>query len=569
VADLAISTSIQGVGINPETHQALLTDPTSGLLTTFSLLDNSVTTVTLPAVPPATPGIFSEPGFGAAAVSSLENVAIAVSGTPSGSSAVVVDMENGIVLQTVNGFGTSPSAQAVAVDPVSNQAVVVDNAHGTVAILSLGPAINPLQIAETSADLVYGGPAAGSLTLTVNGSGFVSGSQVLLDNVVVPTAFVSARQVVATVPASMLAQPRRYIVQVQNPSLAASNIAGLTVVQSVAVGSAPVGIAVDTDRDLAYVTNSGDGTLSLVSLASPSPALSPQSLGTGGTVIGSPITIGTTPGGVAAIPRLGLALVANSGSNDLSVVNVAAGIPAPAPISVPLCSTCTAPAGVAINQDTGVGVIADTNPSTSSFSTGDVSLLTLPATPSSTTSTVAVDQDPVAVATDPILDFAGVVTASSASSMQFIDTSTGAIEGSVRSGLNNPSGVVFDPVNQVFLAANSLLNEIAIVDPATFILTPAPVGIGPTSIDYNFQTSTLVTVNSVSHTMSVMAYVCPPVPSAPQCLGPKVRTVLGLGGTQISSPLLGPNAVAVDPKLNLGVLADEDNNRVVLVPLPQ
>ena len=264
-------------------------------------------------------GIFSEPGFGAAAVSPLENVGIAVSGTPSGSSAVVVDMENGNVLQTVNGLGTSPSAQAVAVDPVSNQAVVVDNANGTVAILSLGPAINPLQISETSADLVFGGPSAGSLALTINGSGFVSGSQVLLDNVAVPTAFVSARQVVATVPANMLAQPRRYIVQVQNPSLAASNVAGLSVVQSVAVGSAPVGIAVDTDRDLAYVTNSGDGTVSLVSLASPSPALSPLSLGTGGTVIGAPITVGTTPAGVAAFSRLGLAIVANSGSNNASV----------------------------------------------------------------------------------------------------------------------------------------------------------------------------------------------------------------------------------------------------------
>ncbi|HEV3480746.1 MAG TPA: hypothetical protein VGR97_00305 [Candidatus Acidoferrales bacterium] len=565
VADLAISTSVQGVGINPETHQALLTDPTSGRLTTFSLLDNSVTTVAFPS----SGGIFSEPGFGAAAVSPLENVGIAVSGTPSGSSAVVVDMESGIVLQSVNGLGTSPAAQAVAVDPVSNQAVVVDNANGTVAILSLGPAINPLQIAETGADVVFGGPAAGNLALTVNGSGFVSGSQVLLDNAAVPTAFVSARQVVATVPAGMLAQPRRYIVQVQNPSLAASNVAGLTVIESVAVGSAPVGVAVDTDRDLAYVTNSGDGTLSLVSLASPSPGLSPQSLGTAGTVIGSPITVGTTPAGVAAIPRLGMALVANNGSNDASAVNVAAGIPVPAPVSVALCSTCTAPAGVAINQDTGVGAIADTNPSTSSFSTGGVSLLTLPTTPSSATSTVAVDQDPVALATDPNLDFAAVVTASATSSMQFIDMSTGGIAGSVRTGLDNPTGIVFDPVNQVFLTANSLLNEIVIVDPVTFIQTPAQVGIGPTSIDYNFQTSTLVTVNSVSHTMSVMAYVCPPVPSAPQCLGPKVRTVLGLGGTQISTPLLGPNAVAIDPKLNLGVLADEDNDRVLLVPLPQ
>lgn len=565
VADLAISTSVQGVGINPETHQALLTDPASGHLTTFSLLDNSVTTVALPS----SGGTFSEPGFGAAAVSSLENVGIAVSGTPSGSSAVVVDMENGIVLQNVNGLGTSPSAQAVAVDPVSNQAVVVDNANGTVAILSLGPALNSLQIAATSADIVYGGPAAGSLTLTVNGSGFVSGSQVLLDNAAVPTAFISARQVVATVPASSLAQPRRYIVQVQNPSLAASNVTGLTVVESVAVGNAPVGVAVDTDRDLAYVTNSGDGTLSLVSLASPSPGLSPQSLGTGGSVIGSPITVGTTPSGVAAISRLGLALVANNGSNDASVVNVAPGIPVPAPISVALCSTCTAPAGVAINQDTGVGAIADTNPSTSSSGTGDVSFLTLPATTSSTTSTVGVDQDPVALATDPDLDFAGVVTASSVSSLQFIDMSTSGIVGSVRTGLDNPTGIVFDPVNQVFLTANSLLNEIVIVDPLTFIQTPAQVGIGPTSIDYNFQTSTLVTVNSVSHTMSVMAYVCPPVPSAPQCLGPKVRTILGLGGTQISTPLLGPNAVAIDPKLNLGVLVDEDNNRVVLVPLRQ
>jgi len=236
---------------------------------------------------------------------------------------------------------------------------------------------------------------------------------------------------------------------------------------------------------------------------------------------------------------------------------------------VALCATCTAPAGVAINQDTGVGALADTNPSASSSSTGDVSLLTLPATTSSTTSEAAVDQDPVALATDPTLNYAGVVTASSTSSMQFIDMSTTGVAGSVRSGLDNPSGIVFDPVNQVFLTANSLLNEITIVDPATFIATPVRVGIGPTSVDYNFQTSTLLTVNSVSNTMSVMAYVCPPLPSAPQCLGPKVRTVLGLGGTQVSSPLLGPNAVAIDPKLNLGVLADEDNNRVLLVPLPQ
>ena len=34
-------------------------------------------------------------------------------------------------------------------------------------------------------------------------------------------------------------------------------------------------------------------------------------------------------------------------------------------------------------------------------------------------------------------------------------------------GLQNPSGVVFDPVNQVFLTVNSLVNNIVITDPAT------------------------------------------------------------------------------------------------------
>ena len=68
--------------------------------------------------------------------------------------------------------------------------------------------------------------------------------------------------------------------------------------------------------------------------------------------------------------------------------------------------------------------------------------------------------------------------------------------------------------------------------------------------------------------MSVLDYVCPPAVAAPACSAPQVRAVLGLGGAQTSSLVLGPNAVAVDPKLDLAVLVDPDNNRVLLVPLP-
>ena len=179
------------------------------------------------------------------------------------------------------------------------------------------------------------------------------------------------------------------------------------------------------------------------------------------------------------------------------------------------------------------------------------------------TTNITVDQDPVTVAFDPPLDFAAVGTASASSSVDVIDMLTSSITGRAGgTGLQNWQrdchGI---RINHVFLLANSVLNDIVILDPTTLIQTPVRVGIAPTSIDYNFQTSTIVTVNSASRTMSVLEYVCPPSIAAPTCSSPQVRDVLGLGGAQSSTLILGPNAVAIDPKLNLGVLVDPDNSR--------
>jgi DNA-binding beta-propeller fold protein YncE len=558
VGSLAISTSIQGVGVNPETHQALLTDPQTGSLTTFSMLNNAVSTVLSGGV------AVNQKGFVAAAATPLGNVGIAVNATSA--TADIVDLQNAVVLQTVGSLGTSP--QAVAVDPVSNQAVVVDQGGGRVYLVALGPAVKPLQIVESSPALtvtIPGTPSA-NLTLGIKGSGFVGGtSQVLLDGTALApgnVTVVSARKILATVPGAMLDAPRRYIVQVQNGA-AVSNVTDLSVVQAVTVGTSPIGVAVDTDRDLAVVTNSAAGTASLVSLAPPSPVVSPESLGAIG-IIGGPILTGTTPEGVAVLPRLGLAVVANFGSNNATVVNLATQVP----LNVGLCgSTCTGPTGVAFNQDTAIAAITNTN-GNSLFGTGSLSLLDVSGAPALGGSPT-VDQNPVAVAIDPTLNYAAVATASTTSSVDLINLTTQSIAGRASgSGIQNATGVVFDPVNQMFVVANSLLNNVVIIDPVTFLQTPVRVGIAPMSLDYNFQTSTLVTVNPPSHTMSVIDYVCPPLIAAPACPGPGVRAVIGLGGTLTSAPVLGPNAVAIDPKLNLAVLVDTDNNRVLLVPLP-
>jgi len=559
---VGISTTVQGVGIDSQAHEALVSDPQAGTLTTVNLLDDSVSRVT------SNGANFSQKGFGAAAANPLENVGIAVSGSTPGASAVIVNLQNSTVLQTVGGFLSGANLQAVAVDPVTNQAVVVDQANNTVYFVSLGPALNSIQIAEASPAIIFGGAGVGNVLLTIVGSGFVGGSEVTLDGAPLATTFVSSRQLTAIVPggvAGLLSVPRNFAAQVENPTGAVSNVTDLSVVLPVPVGTSPIGVAIDTDRNLAVVTNSTDGTVSLIALTPETPVGTNQTPAGSIGVVGGPITVGVQPEGVAVIPRLGLALVANNGSNNATVVDVTQ---TKVPAAVTLCGApCTAPTGVAINQDTASGVVTNTNPG-SSTTLGSVSIVNVAT--ATATEGPSIDHDPVAVAIDPnpLLPYAAVATDSSTSAVDFLNLSSGATLVGRTSGLSNPTGIVFDPVNQVFLAANSLQNEVVIIDPASFLPTPVAVGIGPTSLDYNFQTRTLVTVNSLSHSMSILAYTCPPSLAAPACTGPEVSTVVGLGGNEVTTPVFGPNQVAIDPLLNLAVLADEDNNQVLLVPLP-
>jgi hypothetical protein len=290
------------------------------------------------------------------------------------------------------------------------------------------------------------------------------------------------------------------------------------------------------------------------------------------------VTVGTTPEGVATLPREGVAVVANNGSNNATIVDLT-GIKVP--VTVAACDgTCTNATAVAINADAGIAVVTSTNASAGGNPgiNGTVGFISnLNAVAPGTTS-LTVDENPVAAAVDPEVDtaadpgegIAAVATASSASTVDLLNTQEQAFVGRASNGeLEDPSGVVFDPLNQVFVVANSLLNNVVFIDPNTFIETSARVGINPTSIDYNFQDSTLVTVNSSSHILSIMDYLCPPNVLVPSCAAPQVRDVLGLGGVTSSSFVLGPNAIAIDPKLNLGALLDPDNNRLLLVPLPR
>jgi YVTN family beta-propeller protein len=568
IGDLSLLPTARGVGFDSETHKALITDPNNGGLTTYSLLDNTVSSV--PFLLNGSP--INELGFAAAAINPLSNVGIAVNNLAG--TAVIVDMQNSNVLQTVSGLN---GPQAVAIDAVTNQAYVVNQANNTVSVITLGTPgqFRTLQIVESSPAMTLVTSPASNLTLTLNGVGFSGSPQVVLDGTPLPAGdvtVVSDRQILATIPASMLTNARNYIVYVQNGGQW-SNTTELTVIQPVPVGNSPVGVAIDQDIDQAVVTNFGDNTVSILDLVAGAPILS-----------GSTVPVGSNPEGVSVVARLGLAVVANNGSNDVTIVDEAGsnGTFAP-PTTIPLCAVCFKPAGVGTNSDTATAGIADTNPSTGNPTQGDVSFISLPTSGTEGTAgaAVPVDQFPNALALAPVqnipgvpgiittTNFAAVATASSSSAVDLLNSDSNSFVTRI-SGFQLPTGVVFDPVNQDFLVADSTNDSVDVIDPNTFISNPFRVGIDPTSLDYNFQTSTLATNNAGSNTVSIVSYVCPPVMNAPpSCLGPQVRDVLGVGGlVQSSLVAVGPNSIAIDTKMNLGVLVDQSNNRVLLVPLP-
>jgi len=77
------------------------------------------------------------------------------------------------------------------------------------------------------------------------------------------------------------------------------------------------------------------------------------------------------------------------------------------------------------------------------------------------------------------------------------------------------------------------------------------VGINPFSVGYNYQTGTLLTINSTSNSSSVV-----------DVQNFKMRQTLGISS-------LSQFAIDVDNLTNIAVIVDQNNNRVVFLALPK
>ncbi len=103
----------------------------------------------------------------------------------------------------------------------------------------------------------------------------------------------------------------------------------------------------------------------------------------------------------------------------------------------------------------------------------------------------------------------------------------------------------------MFYATSTQQNAIYSFNPDTGGVQTIRVGINPFSVGYNYQTGTLLTINSTSNTSSVV-----------DSQNLKTRQTLGISS-------LSQFAIGVDNFTNTAVIVDQNNNRVVFLNLPK
>jgi len=297
----------------------------------------------------------------------------------------------------------------------------------------------------------------------------------------------------------------------------------------VPVGKNPIGIGVIPRMHLAVVANNGDapnGTASIIDIGNPeSPAIVSWSVTSGTTTTtANTVTVGLAPLGVTIDQDRALALVSNSGSNTLSSIDLTVLLPSDQPTTAnttghvqgaPGATTVALsgpPAAIAVDPNRAVAVVTSLQNSGTTSVTGGLDVVTLATVP------------PIKSSTASISSLSASIT-----------------------------GIVYDPAptTAVFYATSTQQNAIYSFNPDTGGVQTIRVGINPFSVGYNYQTGTLLTINSTSNTSSVV-----------DSQNLKTRQTLGISS-------MSQFAIAVDNLTNTAVIVDQNNNRVVFLALPK
>jgi DNA-binding beta-propeller fold protein YncE len=397
-----------------------------------------------------------------------------------------------------------------------------------------------------------------------------------------------------TIPAAFLFTPHDYALDVQtNSGGSTSNSIDLHAVGILDLASAcaptaaspqgPEGVVIDESRQIALITNFSCNTVSVIAINPSGFVKKDGSLAPFGTILGT-VTVGKNPIGIGVIPRMALAVVANNGDtpNGTAQIIDISNPESPAIVSWQVTSGTTtttantvvvglSPLGVAIDQDRALALV--TNGGSNTLSSIDLTVL-LPSDASTSTTKghvqgapaatpVALSGPPSAIAVDPNRAIAVVTSLQNPGTTSVnggLDVVTLATNPPIKSSTASVSslsasvtGIVYDPAPNpaVFYATSTQQNAIYSFDPDIGSVQTIRVGINPYSVGYNYQTGTLLTINSTSNSISVV-----------DSQNLKTRQTLGISS-------MSQFAIAVDNFTNTAVIVDQNNNRVVFLNLPK
>jgi hypothetical protein len=217
-------------------------------------------------------------------------------------------------------------------------------------------------------------------------------------------------------------------------------------------------------------------------------------------------------------------LVANNGSNTLSSIDLTVLAPSVSgghTMTGPVATTVALsgpPTAIAVDPNRAVAAVTTLQNSNTTSATGGIDVVNLGTTPpikNSTASVSSLSASLTGIAYDP----------------------------------GDPNGVTSQ--TGVFYTTSTQQNAIYSFNPDTGSIQTIRVGINPFSLGYNYQTGTLLTINSTSNSSSVV-----------DVQNFKMRQTLGISS-------MSQFSIAVDNLTNTAVIVDQNNNRMVFLALPK
>jgi len=402
--------------------------------------------------------------------------------------------------------------------------------------------------------------------LRVLGQGFRSGGSptVRLDGDPTGVTITSATdsEVDVTIAASRLTVPHDYALDVVSGNVN-SNTSQLFAVQvthlspcSSGTPAQPEGVAIDGIRNVAVVTNYRCNSVSFISLD----AKNAHNYGVPFGSVLSTFPTGNAPLAVDVIPRLGYAVVTNKTDGTVTIINMGNPLSPSAATGSPV-TVGVSPVGVTIDQDRALALVA--NNGGNSLSSVDLTTLELATPVAPPMQLVPVSGPPTAIAVDPNRAEAVVTNiqntgATAVTGGLDVITLSGTVPtksstASISTLTANPTGIVYDPAVSpaLFYATSTQENAVYLFNPDTSSTSQIRVGINPYSIAYNYQTGTILTLNSTSNTMSV--------------IDSQTFTTRETFGMTSQSQF----GAAIDNLTNTAVIVDQNNNRVLILGMPR